>query len=444
VGLLVALLISLLSGAGPTAPPSVASEPSQEQPRLETSARLLAAAPPGPLVVAASDRPRLLFGTLLSDARTAPLEAQMGVQIAQLELGWDAYEPRDGEFDPAYAERMRQKLLAFQEAGLWVVLGAGLQYPPAWLLNDPDSRYVNQYGAANDHLNLTFNQALRARAERYLTRIDQDLGLNSFWAVRVGSGGLIETLYPPSWDGQHGNSYWAFDANAQGGPGRPSSIPPNPFPGWEPGQARYAGRPFGPDRVRAWYDWYLGALVDGVAWQIDVYRVLGFAGYVQVLMPGQGARPAEHERVLDSRLSEAADPFGSTSRGAVWHRLIGSLAGRAGLIVHISSLADGSGGDDACRPEDRQVGLGDPRLNGWSATRWISYNADRFGLAKTGENPGRADSRRYGPEMMESAGRQAWSCGLLGLMWAHAGDLHGGSNGLSLGRYASLIQRYAH
>jgi hypothetical protein len=88
----------------------------------------------------------LLFGTLLTDPSKATQEYAANVRVVELEIGWDLYEPQDGVFNTNYSNQVKQKLQAFQAAGMKVVLGVGLQYPPSWVFNYPNSRYVNQFG----------------------------------------------------------------------------------------------------------------------------------------------------------------------------------------------------------------------------------------------------------------------------------------------------------
>ncbi|MDQ3477355.1 MAG: hypothetical protein M3492_13790, partial [Actinomycetota bacterium] len=178
---------------------------------------------------------------------------------------------------------------------------------------------------------------LRERAERYIARVATDLGPDSFWAVRIGSGSLVEALYPSAWDGGRGNSYWAYDAAAQGGYGRPDSIPPAPYPGWRPGQTSYNGRNVSTAQVREWYDWYLGALVDGIRWQVNTYNLYGYTGHKQILMPGLGSRPAEYEAAISSRLNGDGDPYGNLARGAAWNRVLDRLADIRGIVAYVSS-----------------------------------------------------------------------------------------------------------
>lgn len=392
--------------------------------------------------VALGAEPLPLFGTLATDESVADGEYAAGVRLAHVDLAWDRYEPSDGAFDAAYADSVRDKVTALQAAGLRVVVGLNVQRPPAWVFAYANSQYVDQYGtAAADAPNLTFSRTLRMVAERYIARVAQDLDPTSFWAVRIGSGGDVETLYPPESDSRgHGNAYWAYDASAQGGPDRPASIPPSPYPGWKPGDRTYQGRPFSSAQVQEWFDWYLGAMVDGVNWQITTYKALGYTGQIQVLMPGVGRRPGGYLAAIESHLDGGGDENGTMGRGAVWHKVIDGLADRTDVVVYVSSVADGSGHDDGCQPDDGDTSLDDPIVDGWSATRWLSYNADRYGMAKAGENPGQRDQPRlYGVGMLEASVRQMQGCGFESLMWAHDFNLYGANAAVTLADYARVI-----
>jgi hypothetical protein len=374
-----------------------------------------------------------LFGTLLTDSTRSSTEAASGIGVAHLEVGWDLYEPQDGVFNDTYIGQLRQRLATMRAAGLKVVLGAGLQYPPAWAYAYPDSRYVDQFGRSATMLNLTFNLTLRAKAEQYLGRIQQDLGLDNFWAIRVGSGGSVESFYPDMWDGVNANAYWGYDVNAQA---------TSPLPGWKPGQTTLNGGAVTTAQVAGWYDWYLGALVGGVNWQLDVYRGLGYQGNLQVLMPGVGTRPAEYTQAINGYLGGAGDDLHTMGRGAVWYRLLAGIANKQNVVAYVSSMADGSGGDDLCASTDSGVAPTSSTVLSWSATRWISYLSDRYGLAKMGENPGLADTSIYGLTMLDHAATQMKACGFQGMMWAHDADLYSGTSGISLSDYSLVIRDY--
>jgi hypothetical protein len=370
---------------------------------------------------------------MLSSTSRAPEEAAAGVRVAHLELGWDNYEPQDGVFSGTYASQARQRLAAFKAAGMKVVLGLGLQYPPSWVYGYANSRYVNQFGRTAGAVNLTFNPVLRAKVDAYIARVAADLGLDSFWAVRVGSGGDVETLYPSEWDGTSWNAFWAYDANAQA---------QSPFPGWTPGQTTWNDKPFTTTQVGQWYDWYVGALADTVDWQVAAYRRNGFTGWVHVLFPGQGVRPADWSKAVAGYLGGAGDANRTVGRGAAWDRIVARLRDRTGIVLYVSSMADGSGGDDACTAADATVSPTSSTVMAWSAARWVSYLADRYGLPKMGENPGRSDTNEYGLRMLNRAAAQMAACRFQGLMWAHDAELYSATSGITLGDYATVIAGY--
>jgi hypothetical protein len=380
-----------------------------------------------------------LFGTLLSDPARAAIEYERGVRLAHLELGWHFYQPEEDRFSRTYSRQVKAKLRAFQDAGMKVVLGVGLQYPPDWIFNYANTRYVDQDGSTADPVNLTFSQTAREKVEQYLAHVMEDLGPNSFWAVRIGSGGLIEALYPSARAGDQRNSYWAYDAAAQSGVGLPPTVPVSPYPGWKPGERTYNSELFSTAQVQEWHDWYLQSMVDGVNWQVATYKRLGFTGFLQVLMPGLGSRPSEYDKALAHYLDGTGDRNQTMGRAAVWHKVIDALARHENVVVYVSSMADGSGNNSLCQANDSSVSLDDTVVNRWSATRWLSYNADRYGMLKMGENPGRRDSKNYGLGMMRVAVQQMQSCGFQGLMWAHDFDLYEPGSGVTLDDYAEVI-----
>jgi hypothetical protein len=184
-------------------------------------------------------------------------------------------------------------------------------------------------------------------------------------------------------------------------------------------------------------------MVDGINWQIGLYRQLGFNGYLQVLMAGIGSRPDEYSRSIASYLDGTGDPNATMGRAAVWNKVIDELTHDHDVVVYISSMADGSGHNDVCQQRDQAVDLNDRQIDTWSAARWISYNANRYGLLKMGENPGlSAADPVYSPGMLAAAARQMQACGLQGLMWAHDWNLYDGVGGVTLDAYAATIRQY--
>jgi hypothetical protein len=345
-----------------------------------------------------------------------------------VELSWAQAEPAPGRFDPDYLASVRAQVDAQLGAGRPVTLGLGLHATPDWVLALPDARFVDQNGTVSTEANLVFAQDARAAAQAYLTQLGDRLDLAAFAAVRLTSGGSPEVLYP-------GDGFWAFDRHSQTGVGLPPSMPRNPLPGWRPGT-------LGPDagQVRAWADWYVAALDDVVAWQIDVLDHLGFRGRYEILTPGTGVQPRDYDIAVRAGL-----PPGLLGSGAAWQVFYAGLPRRSDIVAYVSSVADGSGGDDDCRPDDDTVPVDAPAATGWSATRWISALARRNGFAVAGENPGWRQSDRLDASyvdlsesgMMVAAVRQARSCGLETFYWAHDAQLWDGT--VPFDRYAELV-----
>ncbi len=413
--------------SGPAASASVAA-PSAASPSVASPSTGRPATPERTVTAGVGSAP-FAFGTLGTVPERAGQEARAGVRVAMLELSWAGYEPAPGAFDADYGQRMRLRLATLRGAGMRVTLGLGLHFTPDWVHALPDSRFVDQHGRASQEANLVFNQALRARAERYLARVDRDLGLEEFWAVRLTSGGLSEVLYPA------GGSYWAFDRNAQNGAGRPPGMAANPAPGWRPGD-----RSLPTGQVRQWADWYVGALVDVVAWQLRTVAGHGFRGWYQTVTPGGGTRPDGYERDVRAFL-----PDGVTGVGAVWHRFYAELPVKGNVVAYVSSMADRPGDDDSCAPTDTSVAVVDRAANTWSAARWIARLAREHGLAASGENPGwnqppalNAHYADTGPDgMLAASVRQMTSCGFQGMYWAHDEQLWAGP--ASFDRYAASV-----
>src|SRR5438105_5697463 len=115
----------------------------------------------------------------------------------------------------------------FLQAGQRVDVQLAIYYVPSWVMHIPDAYYINQYGVTApqtdgyDDPNYVFNATVRQKVQDFETRALQQLnalvGLNQIWDFRVDGGEGGEASYGPSDDGWgHTNSYWAYDANAQG------------------------------------------------------------------------------------------------------------------------------------------------------------------------------------------------------------------------------------
>ncbi|WP_037571714.1 beta-galactosidase [Phaeacidiphilus oryzae] len=392
------------------------------------------------------------FGTLTTDPAKAGQEHDRGIEVAQLNLRWDLYEPAPGVYDRDYLAELSRTLRTLHRAGSRIEVGLGLNHPPGWLFDRfPDAAYVDQYGNRyTGTANIVFSAAVRGEAQAYLARVQRDIGLGTFWAIRVGVDAEGEFLYPPANTGGGSINYWAFDSNAQGGaadPGRPATILPDPFPGWRPGSHEYRGRAFSTAEVAQWYHWYLGSLADAVDWQIGFYRSLGYQGYLKVLVPGSGYYPASLQEAIGHFLQGATTP-GLLGSGAGFFKTLALIKQRAGVVITSTSLVDGSGTprNNGCARSDLKVDIlalpADPVIYSWSSVRWIANIAVRDGFTRlSGESAG-AQVADYYPGVMDDAARQMSSCGLRGLMWAFDESLYDGTPGSSLADYASVVRRY--
>lgn len=398
-------------------------------------------------------REQYFFGTLQTSPRTARADETHGIRVAHLTVQWDRFEPAPGQVDQRYVAALRERLRMFRDAGLRVEAGVGLNNPPSWLLSKyPEDSFTDQRGArSTSSPNLVFSQEIRNEVAGYLRLLDSEIGLGNFWAIRVGVNDTGEFTYPPPARSTRGPlSYWAYDRHAQASgadPGRPSTVSPNPYPGWRPGQGTYDGAAFGTRQVSRWYDWYLGALADAVNWQTGQYEALGYRGLMLVLIPGAGFYPGDLSAAVEGHLRETADG-GLISRGAGFFRTIALIDHRPNVQLVSTALVDGSGTprNNACQAADTSVTPDalDPaaqsRVRAWSSVRWISRIAAQEGFPISGESAGPHVAAYY-PGVMNQAGRQLKSCGLTGLMWAFDHNLYDGTPGSSLGDYASVIAK---
>jgi hypothetical protein len=361
------------------------------------------------------------FGSLDTQTSSAAAEARAGLTDGMVELSWEAYEPEQGIFDRSYIVGIDSEIEALRTAGMTVTLGLGLHFTPAWVTALPDSRYVDQDGHVSSEADLVFSQTVRNAAAAYLAHVGAAVDLAHVTSIRLTSGGDEEMLYPS------GNTYWAFSDGAQNGPDRPIGMRPNPEPGWRPGTRTT------PAAATAWLRWYVDGLDDVTQWQTRQLRAMGFTGETQTVTPGSGV----HDDAVPW-LAARDLPDSVAGRGAVWDTYYQDLATHLRVEAYVSSVADGSGGDDTCASSDDRVAVTSAASDGWSATRWISRLADRYGLRKGGENPGfdassgAAHYRDLGTSgLMQRSLAQAVSCGFSDFYWAHDEQLRNGTLPLS-------------
>ncbi len=406
-----------------------------------------------------------IFTTLgLSYADVVKKEHDAGVAIAQVTIVWKDYETSDGAFNENSMASIANKINVFLQAGQKVDVQLAIHYVPSWIMHFPDAYYINQYGVTApqtdgyDDPNYVFNSTVRQKVQDFeihaLQQLNARVGLDNIWDFRIDGGDGGEASYGPSDDGHgHTNSYWAYDANAQGtGNNLPSEVSSTPFPGWKPGQTIYNSQPFTISQVHQWYNWYFNSRMNYYNWQVDLYRNAHFNNYLTFETPGFGTRPDEYRTNMNNYLNGSGDPNGTMSRAAVWQNLYPALTNKTNIIAYISSMGDGSGvsPNDSCQSSDMNVNFNtDPIVDTWGAVRYVSYIANKYGLLKEGENPGwgAGGDPDYGITMMDNAAKQMESCGLIGMFWAHDDRLYTTTktpqvNIISLTDFASIINQY--
>jgi hypothetical protein len=326
-----------------------------------------------------------------------------------IELSWRAYEPQLNVFDANYIKGVQNQIAALKAAGVRITLGLGLHFTPSWVLSEPNSRFIDEYGAQSSVPDLVFNSTLRAQATAFLTKAAQAVGMANIWAIRVTSGSQSELLYPS------GGHYWAFDASALNGTNLAAGMAKNPYPTWKPGHTGLTQA-----QVASWANWYVGSLAGVARWQIDTLRTAGFTGYAQVVTPGVGVVPSKYASTIAANL-----PDGTLGVGAAWYQIYQKLVGEKNITAYVSSLADGSGSNAGCVASDNVIPLSSTAAHTWSAAAWISRIAYEYGFTTAGENPGYSASNQAfyknntASGMMSVSLAQAHSCGFLAVYWAH-------------------------
>ena len=363
-----------------------------------------------------------LYGALQDDPTRWAEERAAGLSVIVLEPVWSRYEPRPDSFDAVYVSQLKKRLADTRAAGFRVVLSPGWQYPPAWIFDLPHSRYVNQYGDAFADpapgmagFNAVFNQAVRARQEKYLRRLFADLGTD-FLALRLGGGWYNELNYPPPRFHDHANCYWAFDDLAQGGvAGLPAGISPCPDPGWLPGMPAAAG---GDPHASRFLNWYLDALKNYHDWQIVTARTC-FDGPLAMLYPSWGIRPGQIDAAIAGQLAgkTAAEINGEVPRGFDFARVIRGITDPK--VIVYCTWVDAHTGNDL-----------DPNPAHWEPVHYLASLAweNPLHLMVWGENTGgnSAAEMRFSFEQMRRYH-------LPGLLWAFDRQLYDG-------RHATLKQ----
>jgi hypothetical protein len=293
----------------------------------------------------AAARPALGVIGNYSDADLLSMRAGPAAD-ALVELEWAQAEPVRDHYDERYLDAVAARIAGLRAMGYTISLNTGVQNAPAWLLNLPGARYVDQYGQTytdSNEPNLIFGTGYRRLAVRYLKKVFARLG-GDYSIVRVGGGHWGELTYPSRLDpatGRLRNLYYAFDVNAKAA---------SPAPWWKPGQPSPHGQ------AGRFLTWYLNSLVRYQNWQIAALRRAGYPGPVAVLYPSYGMRSGDFGRAVATNLGGTSSPEinGEVQRGYDAARQIralddpnvvvyGTWAENADSVTYLSGMARAKG-----------------------------------------------------------------------------------------------------
>jgi hypothetical protein len=299
-----------------------------------------------------------------------------GAADALVELAWEQAEPVRGRYDERYLDRIATRIAELRAMGYTISLNTGIQDAPAWLLDLPGARFVDQHGETytdSNEPNLIFGTTHRALAVRYLKKVFARVG-GAFSIVRVGGGHWGELTYPFKVDpatGRLRNLYYAFDANARKS---------NPVPTWKPGQPSTRGQ------AGKFLTWYLNALVSYQNWQVSALRQAGYTGTAAVLYPSYGMRDGDFGKAVATNLggTSSAEINGEVQRGYDAARQIAALRDskvtvygtwgeQADTVAYLAGLARAKGlramaeTSHVCLPEQLPAVMKQARANNLAA-----------------------------------------------------------------------------
>ncbi len=359
-----------------------------------------------------------VYGVIHSQPQRRASDYAAGLRARTLELNWSLAEPANNFWNSAY---LNSKLAEYQEdrrAGFQVVLDFGIQYPPHWVMEGPDTHFVDQHGAnynsasaGANPLNAVFNQAVRDEQAAYIHHVFQVLGHN-FSAVRLGFGRYGEIGYPPV--DPASNSYWGFDGLALGKrPGLARGVGLNPAPHWQAGTDPVSAEE--QQQALALTGWYLEALGNYQDWQIETVR-RDYQGRLFMLYPSFGMRPGQLRAAVTGGLrgQTPAERNTDLQRGLDFERLVWRI--RDPLVSPYTTWLDADGDfvNDASS---------DPTF--WSPVHYLvllsSQNSRK--LQVWGENTG-ANSLAD----LERCLQRVRAYRLGGMFWAFNEDLYGGQH----------------
>jgi hypothetical protein len=248
-------------------------------------------------LVAVPTAPRPWFGVLQAHAAQASILTAANIKTVTLELGWDAFEPVQGEVNSDYVSQQRSNVANWQDAGFKVILDTGLQYPPAWVFNTPGgARFVDQRGmiwnggTGSKIVNAVFNASVRAAEATYYSRIASAFAGISFAAVRVGGLNMGELSYPPAVTGS--DTLWMYDETAQIN---------SPVRGWKPGAGTSTD-------ARTAVNYYLGAINDYARWLLRTTSDNFPTARLLLMLPSWGLRPGHLTAAIAGGLSGHTNP----------------------------------------------------------------------------------------------------------------------------------------
>jgi hypothetical protein len=376
---------------------------------------------------------RIYFGTLVTQRNQADEEKAGGVTIGMIEHHWSSWETADGTFSASYASDIQNWAGLIRAQNMQICLATGLHNPPGYVGSLANGHYISHAGATSGEINTVFNQTIRDRVTRYLDQVHAALDFSTIWAIRLTSGGDAELLFPD-------NAYWAYDSNAQNGSNRPPTMAKCPYPGWVPGNTSITTT-----QVREWLEWYIGCLADWVAFQMNYFQSKGFRGWYEILSPGSGVRPSVYEAEIGNRLAPINGVLG---RGAAWHVLYRLIKDRSRAVVHVSSIADNSGGDDVYVPAtDDARTISDTAFDSTSALRFQARIAREYGMPLSGENVGYDSPSSFNAKyvdlgtngMLQSSFRQIAGAPNGRFYWAHSDRLWPPLNSMPFSNYSTYI-----
>lgn len=386
------------------------------------------------------------FGVLEADAAHTAADAAGGVKLAMIELSWASWEPTQGTFDSTYKSSVLSQMAGYQAVGIQVGFVVGLHHNPSWVTSLTNGAYVDQNGVSTGlggggpYPNLVFSTQVRAAATAYLNDVVATLGTTGVAYYRLGVGENGECYYPDT----NGEQWWAFDAAAQstGGSLLPAGVGANPLIGWIQGNSTYSGGTVTPTLATAWYNWYAGALINCLEWQISTFRAAGYAGQIQAPLAGGGTGPfiiGFRENLLLAAQT-GYDPFFTVNTVAAWHLITPALAAYdANITIDSTSVGggDGSPANNISQPGDLTVTLAnaDPWVSAWSAVRWVAYLAALAGCPLIGETANNNVTTTALPTVVNVA----QGCGVKALLWLTDDSLYVGGSVAMLAQVAPAL-----